>query len=57
VSDPLNVFITRCDSSGTRRCGVKDLFHTAGIRTTYGSRVYGDHVPAGDAVAVSACDP
>jgi aspartyl-tRNA(Asn)/glutamyl-tRNA(Gln) amidotransferase subunit A len=51
VSDPLNVFITRCDSSGTRRCGVKDLFHTAGIRTTYGSRVYGDHVPTNDAVA------
>jgi aspartyl-tRNA(Asn)/glutamyl-tRNA(Gln) amidotransferase subunit A len=51
VSDPLNVFITRCDSSGTRRCGVKDLFHTAGVRTTYGSRVYGDHVPAKDAAA------
>ena len=51
MSDPLNVFITRCDSSGTRRCGVKDLFHTAGVRTTYGSRVYGDHVPTKDAVA------
>ncbi len=51
VSDPLNVFITRCETSGTRRCGVKDLFHTAGVRTTYGSRLYGDHVPAKDAVA------
>ena len=46
VSDPLNIFITRCDTCGTRRCGVKDLFHTAGIRTTYGSKLYGDHVPA-----------
>ena len=51
MSDPLNIFITRCDSAGTRRCGVKDLFHTAGIRTTYGSRLYGDHVPANDAAA------
>ncbi len=51
MSDPLNVFITRCDSGGPRRCGVKDLFHTAGVRTTYGSRVYGDHVPTKDAVA------
>jgi aspartyl-tRNA(Asn)/glutamyl-tRNA(Gln) amidotransferase subunit A len=51
VSDPLNIFITRCDASGTRRCGVKDLFHTAGVRTTYGSRVFGDHVAADDAIA------
>jgi aspartyl-tRNA(Asn)/glutamyl-tRNA(Gln) amidotransferase subunit A len=51
VADPLNVFITRCDGSGPRRCGVKDLFHTAGVRTTYGSRVYGDHVPDRDAIA------
>ena len=51
MSDPLNIFITRCETSGSRRCGVKDLFHTAGVRTTYGSRVYGDHVPAKDAVA------
>ncbi len=53
MSDPLNIFITRCDSGGTRRCGVKDLFHTAGVRTTYGSRLYRDHVPANDAVAWS----
>jgi aspartyl-tRNA(Asn)/glutamyl-tRNA(Gln) amidotransferase subunit A len=49
--DPLNVFITRLDSSGSRRCGVKDLFDTAGIRTTYGSRIYADHVPERDAEA------
>ncbi|MGZ4178284.1 MAG: amidase [Solirubrobacteraceae bacterium] len=49
--DPLNVFITRCDGSGGRRCGVKDLFDTAGIRTTYGSRIYADNVPQRDAAA------
>jgi aspartyl-tRNA(Asn)/glutamyl-tRNA(Gln) amidotransferase subunit A len=49
--DPLNVFITRMDASGPRRCGVKDLFDTAHIRTTYGSRIYADHVPDRDAEA------
>ncbi len=51
MSEPLNVFITPVPSTGTRRCGVKDLIDTAGIRTTYGSRVYGDHVPTADATA------
>jgi aspartyl-tRNA(Asn)/glutamyl-tRNA(Gln) amidotransferase subunit A len=32
--------------------GVKDLFDTAGIRTTYGSPMFSDHVPAQDAAAV-----
>jgi aspartyl-tRNA(Asn)/glutamyl-tRNA(Gln) amidotransferase subunit A len=32
--------------------GVKDLFDTAGIRTTYGSPMFSDHVPAADAEAV-----
>jgi aspartyl-tRNA(Asn)/glutamyl-tRNA(Gln) amidotransferase subunit A len=32
---------------------VKDLFDTAGIRTTYGSAVFADHVPAATAPAVS----
>ena len=31
---------------------VKDLIDTAGIRTTYGSRIYGDHVPERHAPAV-----
>jgi amidase len=31
---------------------VKDLIPTAGIRTTYGSRIYADHVPAEDALIV-----
>jgi len=32
---------------------VKDLFDTAGIRTTYGSALFADHVPAATAPAVS----
>jgi aspartyl-tRNA(Asn)/glutamyl-tRNA(Gln) amidotransferase subunit A len=31
---------------------VKDLFDTAGVRTTYGSRIFTDHVPQADAEAV-----
>src|SRR6478609_5185792 len=31
---------------------VKDLFDTAGLRTTYGSRIFATHVPAADAWAV-----
>ncbi len=33
--------------------GVKDLYDTAGIRTTYGSGMFRSHVPAGDAAIVS----
>ena len=32
---------------------VKDQFDTAGIRTTQGSRLFAEHVPAGDATVVS----
>jgi aspartyl-tRNA(Asn)/glutamyl-tRNA(Gln) amidotransferase subunit A len=32
--------------------GVKDLFDTAAVRTTYGSPMFTDHVPATDAVTV-----
>lgn len=35
-----------------RTLAVKDLVDTAGIRTTYGSGLYADHVPEVDAVAV-----
>jgi len=35
-----------------KRLLVKDLIDTAGIRTTYGSRIYADHVPARTAPAV-----
>jgi amidase len=30
----------------------KDLFDTAGVRTTYGSRIFTDHVPSQDAIIV-----
>jgi len=32
---------------------VKDLVNTAGVRTTMGSRLYEDNIPAGDGVAVA----
>ena len=32
--------------------GVKDLFDSAGVRTTYGSPMFADHVPTFDAAAV-----
>src|SRR5438874_2634729 len=35
-----------------KRLLVKDLIDTAGIRTTYGSRIYGDHVPERTASSV-----
>jgi aspartyl-tRNA(Asn)/glutamyl-tRNA(Gln) amidotransferase subunit A len=35
------------------RLAVKDLFDTAGIRTTYGSAVFAEHVPATTAEAVA----
>ncbi len=35
-----------------RRLAVKDLFDTAGMRTTYGSAIFADHVPARTAEAV-----
>ena len=60
-SDPYNAGITWLDEPLTRaRVGplagrallVKDLIDTAGIRTTYGSRLYADHVPARNATVV-----
>jgi aspartyl-tRNA(Asn)/glutamyl-tRNA(Gln) amidotransferase subunit A len=61
VSDELNAFITWLDEplhgagSGPlagRTLLVKDLIDTAGIRTTYGSRLYSDNVPAQHATVV-----
>jgi aspartyl-tRNA(Asn)/glutamyl-tRNA(Gln) amidotransferase subunit A len=41
------------ESSGPgRRLAVKDLFDTAGVRTTYGSAIFADHVPTETAEAV-----
>jgi Asp-tRNA(Asn)/Glu-tRNA(Gln) amidotransferase A subunit family amidase len=60
-TDPWNAFITRIEpqaaasASGPlagRTLAVKDLIDVAGVRATYGSRLYADHVPEGTAVAV-----
>jgi aspartyl-tRNA(Asn)/glutamyl-tRNA(Gln) amidotransferase subunit A len=59
VIDPFNAFITQVEPGeprpgplSGRTLAVKDLFDTAGIRTSYGSRLYRDHVPERNAVAV-----
>jgi aspartyl-tRNA(Asn)/glutamyl-tRNA(Gln) amidotransferase subunit A len=38
---------------GSGSLAVKDLFDTAGVRTTYGSPIFGDHVPSVTAEAVA----
>jgi aspartyl-tRNA(Asn)/glutamyl-tRNA(Gln) amidotransferase subunit A len=58
--DPYNAILTPVESDGALRSGplagktllVKDLIDTAGVRTTYGSRIYADHVPERTAPAV-----
>ncbi len=57
--DPWNAFITRVEPGDPRpgplagrALAVKDLFDTAGVRTTYGSHLYRDHFPERNAVAV-----
>ena len=59
IDDRWNAFITEVEPTQAgagplagRTLGVKDLFDTAGIRTTYGSGLYSDHVPDRNAVAV-----
>ena len=60
TADPYNAAITWLDSPAEPRPGplsgrtllVKDLIDTAGVRTTYGSRIYGEHVPERTAPAV-----
>ncbi len=58
-SDPWNAFITRVEPGeprtgplAGRTLAVKDLFDTAGVRTTYGSGLYAEHVPERNATAV-----
>ncbi|MEN3279285.1 MAG: aspartyl-tRNA(Asn)/glutamyl-tRNA(Gln) amidotransferase subunit [Solirubrobacteraceae bacterium] len=47
------MFITEIEARGDGpRLAVKDLFDTAGVRTTYGSKVFADHVPEATAGAV-----
>jgi aspartyl-tRNA(Asn)/glutamyl-tRNA(Gln) amidotransferase subunit A len=53
MNDPYNAVITWIEEPAEALPGplagrtllVKDLIDTAGVRTTYGSRIYGDHVP------------
>ena len=59
TGDPWNAFITTVEPEPVRNgplsgrtLAVKDLFDTAGIRTTYGSKLYAEHVPDRTAVAV-----
>jgi aspartyl-tRNA(Asn)/glutamyl-tRNA(Gln) amidotransferase subunit A len=65
----LNAFITVCDEQALARARagvdgplagvpllVKDVFDTAGIRTTAGSRIYGERVPGVSASAVLALE-
>jgi aspartyl-tRNA(Asn)/glutamyl-tRNA(Gln) amidotransferase subunit A len=47
------VFITELDAGPGIRLAVKDLFDTEGVRTTYGSAVFADHVPSASAPAVT----
>jgi aspartyl-tRNA(Asn)/glutamyl-tRNA(Gln) amidotransferase subunit A len=50
---PEGIFITELEPPGDGiRLAVKDLFDTAGVRTTYGSAVFADHVPSVSAEAV-----
>lgn len=66
LNDELGAFTTLCldrarkeaaDGRDGPLAGVpfaaKDLFHTEGVRTTYGSRMFAGHVPAEDAAAVA----
>jgi aspartyl-tRNA(Asn)/glutamyl-tRNA(Gln) amidotransferase subunit A len=49
----VTVFLARPEQVGEGiPLAVKDLFDTAGLRTTYGSILFGDHVPASTAEAV-----
>ena len=58
--DPHNAVITWLDGSAEAKPGplsgktllVKDLFDTAGVRTTYGSKLYANHVPERTAPSV-----
>jgi aspartyl-tRNA(Asn)/glutamyl-tRNA(Gln) amidotransferase subunit A len=51
------IFITELDAApGGERLAVKDLFDTAGVRTTYGSAIFAEHVPTQTAPAVAALE-
>jgi len=51
------IFITELYAApGGERLAVKDLFDTAGVRTTYGSAIFAEHVPTQTAPAVAALE-
>ena len=50
------IWITELARGPGRPLAVKDLFDTAGLRTTYGSAVFADHVPSATAPAVAALE-
>jgi Asp-tRNA(Asn)/Glu-tRNA(Gln) amidotransferase A subunit family amidase len=59
ASDPYNALISEIEPDAALdgplrglRLVVKDLIDVAGTRTTYGSKIYADHVPAATASAV-----
>src|SRR4051794_40227038 len=52
TAPPDGIFITGIEPREGVRLAVKDLFDTAGIRTTYGSILFDDHVPTTTAEAV-----
>jgi aspartyl-tRNA(Asn)/glutamyl-tRNA(Gln) amidotransferase subunit A len=53
MAAPAGIWITEVVPDGDGpTLAVKDLFDTAGVRTTYGSKVFADHVPDRTAAAV-----
>ena len=51
------IWITELDAAGAGiRLAVKDLFDTAGVRTTYGSAIFAEHVPNETAAAVASLE-
>ena len=53
MAAPPGIWITELAPDGDGpTLAVKDLFDTAGVRTTYGSKVFADHVPDRTAAAV-----
>ena len=59
TADPWNALITNLEAGPAQpgplagvRVAVKDLIDIAGVRTTYGSQIYADHVPERTATAV-----
>ena len=59
MTDPWNALITEVEPAPAaagplhgKRLVVKDLFDTAGIRTTYGSKIYAEHMPVRTASSV-----